>query len=470
MPFVETNPEYWFLSTRWNSQTNLNLFTPGNSVQVLVDGKDYMKSLYEQIQLTQKGDYILHAGWELRLEQKLDPSSSENTSVVTVLEQARQKLVNVRVMLSNHLLHNNNAPAHDVLSLPHPNLTRCILDGRFPLYGSAHQKFTIICINSVLHAYCGGIDLTLDRYDIPRHPRPSERQVNRYPAGWHDVHCHLCGPACGDLYETFRERWNDRRRPSRLDAAPPTIDYPVPKTKETGTHFVQVLRTYGCNGGFPFAPKGEFSARAAWLHAINKAQEIIYIEDQYFVSYEIALALANALKSQPQLRVIVLVPEQPEDRPNEFRYHQERVISLLQRTAEDRFATYHLRSENGPIYVHAKLMIVDDVWVGIGSMNLNRRSMTNDSELCIGIVDSQLVDGVCKFARELRMRLWSEHLLIDPEDLGKIMDPAAGFKVWQERAKSEQGNAKMHSAGLPRENAYWSIIDPDGTCDRSVAP
>ena len=49
---------------------------------------------------------------------------------------------------------------------------------------------------------------------------------------------------------------------------------------------------------------------------------------------------------------------------------------------------YDLDNDEGtPIYVHAKVCIIDDVWMTIGSDNLNRRSWTHDSELSCAIID-----------------------------------------------------------------------------------
>ena len=92
----------------------------------------------------------------------------------------------------------------------------------------------------------------------------------------------------------------------------------------------------------------------------------------------------------------------------------------------DRFAVYDLENHEGtPVYVHAKIVVVDDVWAMVGSDNLNRRSWSHDSELSIGVLDSEpdpreprdpagLGDGARVFARDLRLRLCSEHLDRDP--------------------------------------------------------
>jgi phosphatidylserine/phosphatidylglycerophosphate/cardiolipin synthase-like enzyme len=69
-----------------------------------------------------------------------------------------------------------------------------------------------------------------------------------------------------------------------------------------------------------------------------------------------------------------------------------------------------------PIYVHAKLAIVDDTWLTVGSANLNEHSLFNDTEMNIVTHDSALATGT-------RMRLWAEHLELPVEAIDR--DPIA---------------------------------------------
>ena len=72
-----------------------------------------------------------------------------------------------------------------------------------------------------------------------------------------------------------------------------------------------------------------------------------------------------------------------------------------------------------PVYVHAKLAIVDDRWLTVGSANLNEHSLFNDSEVNVVVHDEQL-------ARETRLRLWSEHLELPIDEL-RDESPAETF-------------------------------------------
>ena len=98
------------------------------------------------------------------------------------------------------------------------------------------------------------------------------------------------------------------------------------------------------------------------------------------------------------------------------------------------------------MYVHAKVVVIDDVWAMIGSDNLNRRSWSHDSELSISVLDSELDprdprdpaglgDGARTFARDLRLRLWREHLDRDAADLADLMHPEQAFAAFRRQAE-----------------------------------
>ena len=120
-------------------------------------------------------------------------------------------------------------------------------------------------------------------------------------------------------------------------------------------------------------------------------------------------------------------------------------------------------------------MIVDDAWAEIGSMNCNRRSMTHDAEVSVAVVDSAIEEGASKFARNLRLRLWAEHLNLDPSD-ASIGVPLQGFHQWKTRAGCHGVPAVAHTTAKPPSNMVakitwdavnrlgWSIADPSGVC------
>jgi phosphatidylserine/phosphatidylglycerophosphate/cardiolipin synthase-like enzyme len=324
------------------------------------------------------------------------------------------------------------------------------------------------------------------------------------------VQLEVHGPAVADIDFTFRERWSD---PTPLDHRTPwraaiarvvhepkrgsALPAAIPDETPRGRHAVQVLRTYPARRpAYPFARVGERSIARAYLKAFTRARKLIYIEDQYLWSPEAANAMARALRRSPDLRVIAVVPRFP-DRGGRvsgppYRIGQQRAIERLLAAGGERVAVYDLEAESGlPIYVHAKVCVVDDVWLAVGSDNLNRRSWTNDSEASCAVIDEEidareprdpggLGDEARVLARDTRLRLWREHAGIDDDDV--LLDPANGFDALVARARAlDDWHARgsrgprppgrlrcHHPEPVPRWAAWWAhalyrtVVDPDG--------
>jgi phosphatidylserine/phosphatidylglycerophosphate/cardiolipin synthase-like enzyme len=272
----------------------------------------------------------------------------------------------------------------------------------------------------------------------------------------------------------LRRRAGESRRPTPLPPAPP--DPPA-----CGTQRVQVLRTYPAKRPrFPFATDGERSIARAYRKAFARARHSIYIEDQYLWSADVADALAEALRRESRLRIIAIVPRYP-DRDGRFtgppyRIGQLHALERVRAVGGDRVAVYDIENDAGaPIYVHAKACVVDDTWVIVGSDNLNRRSWTNDSELSCAIVDDETT-----FARDLRLRLWREHL--GAVDDTELVDFEQGFHAFERvalrlevfhaegcRGPRPAGRVRRHVvAPVARWQQAWAmpmyrfLVDPDG--------
>jgi phosphatidylserine/phosphatidylglycerophosphate/cardiolipin synthase-like enzyme len=265
-----------------------------------------------------------------------------------------------------------------------------------------------------------------------------------------------------------------------------------------GSHAVQVLRTYARrHGGYPFAPQGERSVARGFRKAIARARRLIYIEDQFLWSTEVAKVIAGALMASPSLLLIVVLPRYFDQastltlRPNQV--GREQAVRVLLEAAGDRVSIYDIENADGtPVYVHAKISIIDDVWASVGSDNFNRRSWSHDSELSCAVIDDArdgrapadpagLGDGARKFARDLRLKLWREHLgredgddadLVDPvQAAAKFKEAALALERWYQggrRGERPPGNVRPHPRIQPSpatrlwaEPIYRAIYDPD---------
>ncbi|MDP9242227.1 MAG: phospholipase D-like domain-containing protein, partial [Actinomycetota bacterium] len=318
------------------------------------------------------------------------------------------------------------------------------------------------------------------------------------------------GPAVAGVAETFRERWNDpaplerRGSPLRLltrlrsdgGAAPDPLDQVEPAPSVPGGKAVQLIRTYPAKRpAYPFAPEGERSIARLYLKMLKRARSLVYIEDQYFWSSEIAESFYRALDRAPDLHVIVVVPRFP-DRDGALsgpanRVGQVAAMHDLTNRFPDRIAVYDIENEAGtPIYVHAKAVVADDVLAVVGSDNINRRSWTHDSELSVAITEdggaSSAQGGprdAAGFARDLRLRLWHEHL---GRDADIPDDPKEAFDLWRRSAAAlddwhgaggtgarPPGRVRVHRpAGVSAWQRWWAkplysaVVDPDGRPSR----
>ncbi|SPL90517.1 unnamed protein product [[Actinomadura] parvosata subsp. kistnae] len=152
---------------------------------------------------------------------------------------------------------------------------------------------------------------------------------------------------------------------------------------------------------------------------------------------------ARALEREPGLRMIVIVPRHPDQDgwlagPASLIGRAD-ALRRLRRAGGNRVAIYDLENHQGtPVYVHAKVCVVDDVWAAIGSDNVNLRSWTYDSELSCAVLDEEEDPrppaGALRFARDLRLTLMAEHLDLPAERVDELCDPVAAFDAFARSA------------------------------------
>ena len=223
---------------------------------------------------------------------------------------------------------------------------------------------------------------------------------------------------------------------------------------------------------------------------------MIYLEDQYLWSPAVVSCFAAALRANPTLRLIAVVPSFPDQdgrwsKPPNLLGRQD-ALDCLYKAGGDRVAVYGLENQDGfPIYVHAKVCLIDDVWCAVGSGNLNRRSWTHDSELSCAVMDDEAgVDipaaaegqGSNSLARSLRLELSYEHLGRADHEARDLLEPAETFAAFAESAAlldewHARGRAGKRPPGqlrrytnpvISRRTRVWAtplyrtVYDPDG--------
>ena len=173
------------------------------------------------------------------------------------------------------------------------------------------------------------------------------------------------------------------------------------------------------------------------------------------------------------------------------RFGRQDAVSMCAAAGGERFAVYDIENPQGvPVYVHAKVVVVDDVWAMVGSDNLNRRSWTHDSELSVSVLDSVrddreptdpagTGDGARRFARDLRLGLWREHLDRKTGDLGDLAICSTRTRrsrpSRRRRGRSNSGTTAVRSAPGPRAvccrtgRRPWPVVTGSGP-RRSIGP
>jgi len=285
-------------------------------------------------------------------------------------------------------------------------------DGKHPPGCSHHQK--IVVIDDRL-AICGGIDLTHDRWDTRDHEEGDPRRIE--PSGkeycpWHDATAMIDGEAARLLGELCRDRWlvatGETMEPIH-DAGPRWIDDVDPDFRNID---VAVART-----------RAEYEECAEireieqlYCDMISRAENFIYSENQYFTSPKIAAAISERLAERPELEIVMIQPKTADGWIEQMAMDGTRV-RLTQMIGKNdptnRFRIYYPVTDGGtPIYVHAKVMIVDDAMLRIGSSNLNNRSLGLDSEcdLLFEVVQAEDPGKTRTAIRQIREGLLAEHL------------------------------------------------------------
>ena len=479
------DPADWLLTRaeRANPLTRLDdrhdgdrAWSEGNQVRPLIHGATYFQALYDALEATGPGDMVLFTDWQGDADERL--TGEPGSEVVEVLSRADQRGVAVHGLVWRSHLDQTGFFATENRHLGEQLQKRgaeVLLDMRVRAGGSHHQKFVVVRHRD--HpardvAFVGGIDLAHSRRDDAMHggdpqPQPLTKEYGAHPP-WHDVQVAIQGPAVYDVETVFRERWSDpaplSRAPWRrvadrlrgLDSTPDRLPEQWPPPPVAGAHTVQLLRTYpDLRGGqdYPFAKGGERSVANGYAKAARRAARIVYVEDQYFWGHDVARVFAQQLQAQPELRLIVVIPLEPDlDGPNRVPQllGRQRAIDPLIEVAPGRVAAYGLENHAGvPVYVHAKVCIIDDTWASTGSDNFSRRSWTHDSELTAVVLDQS-------YARDLRLTLAAEHLdrldEVTEHDLEATMsdclDPAEMFDVYAAHAARLDD---WHAAGRPGE-------------------
>jgi phosphatidylserine/phosphatidylglycerophosphate/cardiolipin synthase-like enzyme len=286
------------------------------------------------------------------------------------------------------------------------------LDSAHPPGASHHQK--ILVIDDAV-AFCGGIDMTGSRWDTrehrAKHPLRRRPTTGRSYMPWHDVTMALDGNAARALGELARARWSaaggdELAAPSAAEDVWPRDLNPQFRKVEVG-----IARTRGAHRDLDELRENE----ALFVDLIASARRFVYSENQYFASRVVAEAIAKRLTEQDGPEFVLVQPKSSDGWLQEEVMGSARSELIAALASHDRFKRFRLftpvNQAGEDIYVHAKVMIVDDRVLRVGSANLNNRSMGLDSE-CDLVIDAGEAgnEGTAAQIAAIRSDLIAEHL------------------------------------------------------------
>lgn len=447
----------------------------GNRFAPVIDAEAYFAELYARIRAARRS--VLVAGYDLdwRLPLLRGPGS-DGTTLRAALAEAAGRGARCRVLLwapsfAQHVLGTRAWEVwDDARQHPLPGV-ELLLESSTAVWSSHHQKLVVVDSET---AWVGGMDIARDRWDGTAHAAGAPRDGTYGPV--HDVQGRVEGPACWDVEYTFGQRWlvAEREKPYFLDpdaeehahasmialgrkaargpGARPGMAkrlYPRP-----GSHRVQVVRT------MPWL--GEHGVKDMLARAFGQARQLVYVENQYaFQSAWVTRQATTALARNPALRMLVVMPLWPDLLPVPMPGMPDRLdmranLGELRTRFGDRVAIVGLLANGArpgayaPIYCHAKLMVVDDAWLTIGSANLDDGSLDASTELNLSVVDTPCARGLREaLLREHLGGLWDAALLDDPAALLGLV----------RRATRQAASAVASAQALPTRlyEFFWDL-------------
>ena len=473
-------------------------------LSVLVDGEAYFAALRQSLIRARR--FIAISAWDIHSRVELvrsagtaDEPDADDDGLPTALGDLLVALLERNRSLEIYILLWSYAPIYALEREPlffgdtpwesgplgsgsvHPRL-HFLKDDAHPIAASQHQK--VVAVDGRV-AWCGGFDLSKWRWDTSRHaasdPRRLDPDGSAYPP-FHDIQVLVDGDAATALTELFVERWR-RAGGAELDhlivragtgpdhdaAISPPDCWPEQVDVLLRDQQVAIARTLPRYGDYAEIREIE----RLYLDTIDHARELIYIENQYLTSRTVADALCRSLRREQGPQILIVLPKQTGHwlEQHTMDILRGRVLARLRDADRHRRLCVYYPDvpglTQGCLMVHAKLMIVDDRVLRIGSSNLSNRSMGLDSEcdLCIVAGDDE-TRGVIA---ELRRRLLGMFLSVPPETVAaaeaETRGPRGGVIAAVEALRGAAAAAAESTAAPGAEQHTLRLAALDGKAD-----
>jgi len=460
-----------------------SLFRPGDNCwrvekaddfSIIIDADAYFSEIRSAMRAARRSIFLV--GWDFDAGTTLGPPDVDDGAPRKVGDfilwlAAANPDLDIKILLwSPALLASWLRPSNFPYLLRwkwHPRIS-VRLDGNHPVGSSHHEKLLVID-NEI--AFCGGIDVTLDRWDTRGHL--DENPMRRRPSGapymaWHDASSMFTGKAVNALSEICHRRWR------RARGEESSFDQPAHSSRHTtvrgfsfGPVDLAVARTQPPHVDEP----GVTEIERLYVDMIGAARKLIYAESQYFASRIVAQAIARRLAEPDGPEVVLVNPLASDNWLGAIAMDTARARlreSLRRHDEHGRFRMYHpVSATNQAIYVHSKLMIVDNDIVRVGSSNLNNRSMRFDRECDVAFEAGNREDLRMRIAA-LRNDLLAEHLGVRVDVLVRQSEEAGSMIAVIETLRGLRKGRTLVPYETPdvSDLEKWladnEILDPEG--------
>ncbi|MCJ7421547.1 phospholipase D-like domain-containing protein [Sphingomicrobium astaxanthinifaciens] len=442
-------------------------------VRLIIDAQDFFQDLKTALLSAKR--QILLIGWDFDTRISLDgPSGTESLGELISEIVRNNPSLRIYILKWNFaaikLLARRGMVADLLKWMWHPRI-KVKFDSAHPYGASHHQKLIVVDGNL---AFCGGIDVTGGRWDTRKHE--DDVKVRRTPDGeqyepWHDVSMAIYGKAAEVLGELAYDRW-ERAGAKPITPINDLSDWPFDGAVTASDVNVAIARTRGEHRDAPEIREIE----TLFTDLIIQAKRYIYIETQYFASRKITSAIAQRLTQSDSPEIVVIMPESAEGWLEQVVMDTARAKFVTKLKSYDRYGKFNIfhpyTAQGAAIYVHAKVMIVDDVVLRVGSANINNRSMGFDSE-CDCLIDARSAGGeeLKNTINRIRNSLLAEHLGQSEEAVGAALADASMLEVI-DRFRGDGKTLKPYTVEETSEIADFvaseDLLDPTGEPDEQA--
>ena len=455
----------------------------------IVDGADYFRALRDAMCRARRT--IVIVGWDVHSELRLvrdDKDDGRPQRLGELLDDLATEKPDLHIYIlcwdfaMIYAMEREFFPRYKLKWRTHKRLHYC-LDGHHPVGASQHQKLVVVDDRV---AFAGGLDLSQWRWDTSEHIPDDSRR--RDPAGktyppFHDVQLVVDAEAARVLGQVARERWERAAESQPVSFENSETKDPWPETVEPDLRDVPiaVARTLPAYKNQPAVREVE----QLYLDCIAAARRFIYIENQYLSAHRVSEALKERLQEDDGPDVVIVLPEKTGGwlEQHTMDILRGRILKKLRAADKhNRLRIYYPRLAVDPhcsLMVHAKVLVIDDRFLRVGSSNLSNRSMGLDSE-CDLALEAGDNKGIRQVIAGFRNRLIAEHLDTGPDAVANAIEKYGSAVQAIESIRGGERALEPLSGEVPKEVDQWvpesdlldpeKPVEPDELVDHFISP